>query len=197
MVSINCDDPKIQKIIHEYYGDEARGDKIKNIVDHIVRKFFGSVIYQKDMDDFYSIANELFVEALAQWDGKRDFRGLFYSMVQVKCYSRITALNADKRTMDREAEYFSTPVDGESGTILQDFVEGQFDIDEEAGLDSERVRKFLKKISSKERKIVILLMKGYKPAEVRKILGLDMSTYNNRMLSIRLSRNTDILYRND
>ena len=45
-----------QEIIEEYYENNAR--KLHQIVDKIVAGFGG--LSDKDMDDFYSIANEVF-----------------------------------------------------------------------------------------------------------------------------------------
>ena len=48
----------ISKILEAYYADNAR--KLHKMVDGILLKFGG--LTHKDMDDFYSLANEVFVD---------------------------------------------------------------------------------------------------------------------------------------
>ena len=58
------DNIRNQVLLDEYYGDNAK--RIREVVDRILLKFGG--IYQKDYDDFYSLANEVFVDVLKRYD---------------------------------------------------------------------------------------------------------------------------------
>ena len=49
-------------LLEEYYAQNAK--KIRNMVDKILSGFGG--VTQKDYDDFYSLANEVFVDVLRQ-----------------------------------------------------------------------------------------------------------------------------------
>ena len=53
--------------LEKYYANN--GKRIKHIVNQILKQFGG--ISQKDLDDFYSVANETFVIALKTWDKDR------------------------------------------------------------------------------------------------------------------------------
>ena len=57
-------DKNKQLIIIEYYKDN--GKKIKAMVNVIIKKFGG--LFDKDMDDFYSLANEVFTYVIANYD---------------------------------------------------------------------------------------------------------------------------------
>ena len=50
-------------LLEEYYTQNAR--KLRRMVDRILRRFSG--ISQKDYDDFYSLANEVFTGALRRF----------------------------------------------------------------------------------------------------------------------------------
>lgn len=60
-------------LLEEYYTQNAR--KLRRMVDRILRRFSG--ISQKDYDDFYSLANEVFTGALRRFDGTQSFEGFF------------------------------------------------------------------------------------------------------------------------
>ena len=49
-----------ESILEDYYSDNAR--KLHKVVDKILVKFGG--LSDKDKDDFYSLANEVFVDVM-------------------------------------------------------------------------------------------------------------------------------------
>ena len=51
-------------ILSFYYNDNAA--KLHNLCDKILKKF--GWLDQKDVDDFYSIANDTFIDVLCRWD---------------------------------------------------------------------------------------------------------------------------------
>jgi len=57
----------MDRILMAYYADNAR--KLHKIVDSILLKFGG--ISDKDLDDFYSLANEVFVDVMRRYDGSQ------------------------------------------------------------------------------------------------------------------------------
>ena len=60
---------KVEQILNEYYDDNAK--KLRRIVDKILLKFGG--LSDKDLDDFYSLANEVFVEVMRKYDQSQPF----------------------------------------------------------------------------------------------------------------------------
>ena len=52
------------QILDTYYTDNAR--KLHRVVDRILSKFGG--LNYKDMDDFYSLANEVFADVIRKYD---------------------------------------------------------------------------------------------------------------------------------
>lgn len=51
-------------ILDSYYADNAK--KLHKVVDKIVLKFGG--LSNKDLDDFYSLANEVFTDIMKKYD---------------------------------------------------------------------------------------------------------------------------------
>ena len=85
------------QILDTYYTDNAR--KLHRGVDRILSKF-GGLTY-KDTGDFYSLANEVFVDAIKRYDGEQSFDGFLYSCLSNKIMSEITKRNREKRKADR------------------------------------------------------------------------------------------------
>ena len=98
----------MDQILYSYYANNAR--KLHKIVDRILYKFGG--IYGKDKDDFYSLANEVFVYAMRRYDGAQSFDGFLYSCLKNKILSEITKRNREKRRADRIALSIDAPVGG-------------------------------------------------------------------------------------
>ena len=62
-------------ILDMYYADNAK--KLHKAVDKILFKFGG--LSDKDKDDFYSLANEVFVDVMRRYDNAQSFDGFLYS----------------------------------------------------------------------------------------------------------------------
>ncbi len=90
----------MEQIINSYYADNAR--KLRRMVDKILLRFGG--LSDKDKDDFYSLANEVFVDALKRYDGVQPFGGFLYVCLSNKVMSEITKRNCYKRKADRMAD---------------------------------------------------------------------------------------------
>lgn len=54
----------MEQMLKAYYADNAR--KLHKTVDKILLKFGG--LSDKDMDDFYSLSNEVFVDVMRRYD---------------------------------------------------------------------------------------------------------------------------------
>ena len=83
----------MDKILFAYYSDNAK--KLHKTVDKILLKFGG--LSNKDMDDFYSLANEVFVDVMKRYDGSQTFEGFLYSCLSNKIKTEITKRNREKR----------------------------------------------------------------------------------------------------
>ena len=83
----------MEHIVNLYYADNAK--KLHGMVDKILLKFGG--ISNKDKDDFYSLANEVFMYAVRDYDKSQSFDRFLYSCLYKKFCTEMTSRKRDKR----------------------------------------------------------------------------------------------------
>ena len=86
----------MEDIINSFYAGNAK--KLRNMVDKILFKL---KFVDVDNEDFYSLANEIFVDVLKRYDGKQDFNGFLYSCLTNKFKTEMTRRNRQKRQADK------------------------------------------------------------------------------------------------
>lgn len=182
----------MEQILKTYYADNAQ--KLREIVDRILTKFGG--ISDKDMDDFYSLANEVFVDAMKRYDRKQPFDGFLYSCLSNRIKTEMTRRNRDKRKIDRMSVSMDMPIDDENST-LADVIADDFDMEKmifgEENSQSAKLAGYLKRLSEYQRKIVGLLACSYDAKEIQEILHISNKEYSNHMAAIRSYENRKIL----
>lgn len=183
-------------ILDTYYADNAK--KLRNVVDKILFKFGG--LSNKDRDDFYSLANEIFVDVIKRYDRTKSFDGFLYSCLSNKIMTEITRRNREKRKADR----FSISLDGinekdEECTLLE-FLPSDFDTFEEAtkrqGNEQyqDKVQRYISKLSNRQVNILNLLVDGYKANEICQVLEISSKEYANELKAMRSYENVKILF---
>lgn len=183
-------------ILEVYYADNAK--KLHKIVDRILCKFGG--LSNKDTDDFYSLANEVFWDAMKRFDYTQSFDGFLYSCLSNKIMTEITRRNREKRKADR----MSTSLDAVNGDNeecnLLEIIPSDLDTFEEVikAQDTEqyqdKVQLYISKLSNQQVNILNLLIDGYQPNEIRKILEISSKEYANNLQSMRSYENIKILF---
>ena len=95
----------MEQIINMYYKDNAK--KLHKMVDNILIK-----LHFQDIDntDFYSLANEIFIDVIRRYDDERSFNGFLYSCLLNKFKTEMTKRNRVKRQSDRNAISLETPI---------------------------------------------------------------------------------------
>lgn len=183
-------------ILDKYYADNAK--RLHKVVDKIVSKFGG--LSNKDMDDFYSLANEVFTDVLKRYDNEQSFDGFLYTCLSNKIMSEITKRNREKRKADRMSiSLDATNQDDETCSLLE-FIPSDFDTFDEAvkGQEKEqfqeKVRRYISKLSTNQVNILNLLIDGYEPYEIRKILGISASEYTDSLHIMRSYEYVKILF---
>lgn len=106
----------MEEILTLYYKNDAK--KLHGIVDKILLQFGG--LSDKDVDDFYSLANEVFADAIRRYDGDQSFDGFLYSCLTNKIKTEITRRNRYKRRADRLSVPIDMPVGDEENYTLAD-----------------------------------------------------------------------------
>ena len=107
----------MEKILDLYYSNNAQ--KLHILVDKILFKLRFTDV---DNEDFYSLANEIFVDVLKRYDGEQDFNGFLYSCLVNKFKTEMTRRNRQKRQADRMAVSLDTPIGEEDGGTLADMI---------------------------------------------------------------------------
>lgn len=183
-------------LLDTYYADNAK--KLHKTVDRILSKFGG--LSGKDMDDFYSLANEVFVDAMRRYDYKQSFDGFLYSCLANKIKTEITRRNREKRKADRMATPLDIANEDKEECSLLDFIPSDFDTFEEAskwqenGQYQDKVQQYISKLSNKQVNILNLLIDGYRPIEIQLILKIPPKEYSEDLKTMRSYENVKILF---
>lgn len=184
------------QILDTYYSDNAK--KLHRVVDKILSKFGG--LTHKDTDDFYSLANEVFTDAIKRYDGEQSFDGFLYSCLSNKIMSEITRRNREKRKADRMSISVNATNDKGEDYSLLDCIPSDFDTFEEASKRQEngqycsKVQQYISRLSNQQVNILNLLIDGYKPFEIRRILELSKKEYADNMQIMRSYENVKVLF---
>ena len=172
------------QILDTYYTDNAR--KLHRVVDRILSKF-GGLTY-KDTGDFYSLANEVFVDAIRRYDETQSFDGFLYSCLSNKIMSEITRRNREKRKADRMCISLDAPVGDIDGLTIGDILTDDFDIEKEIfgeiSAVTSKLEKYLAMLSRKQRALLELLSYCYRAAEIQKILHMTQKEYADTLEGI-------------
>lgn len=188
--------PVLLRILDAYYADNAR--KLHRVVDRILSKF-GGLAY-KDKGDFYSLANEVFVNVIQRYDPEQSFDGFLYSCLTNKIMSEITKRNREKRKADRLSISVNAINDKGEDYSLLDCIASDFDTFEEAsrhqenGKYQDKVQCYISKLSNQQVNILNLLIDGYKPFEIRRILEISSKEYADNMQIMRCYENVKVLF---
>lgn len=202
----------VEKVTEKYYENNA--EKLHKMVDSIIKKFGG--LSNKDYDDFYSLANEVFCIAARDFNGTGNFNGFLYSRLVLKIRSLITKRNRNKRAnietivhddgrierIFHQPLSLDSPIKGRNGEMATygDIIESNFDvldeISKEIGLSfSSDVQNYLEQLPNKTRKIAMLLSEGYKPCDIMDKLHIDNREYGIHIDIIKDYKYTKIIGR--
>lgn len=179
-----------------YYADNAK--KLHRTVDKILFRFGG--LSDKDLDDFYSLANEVFVDVMRRYDESQSFDGFLYSCLANKIKTEMTRRNREKRKADRMCTSLDAAIDNDEECSLLDFLASDFDTFEEViktqecGQYQDKIQMYISRLSNRQVSILNLLIDGFKPNEIREMLEISPREYADDMLIMRCYENVKILF---
>ena len=183
-------------ILDTYYADNAK--RLRKVVDKILLKFGG--LSNKDRDDFYSLANEVFVDVIKRYDCTKPFDGFLYSCLSNKIMTEITRRNREKRKADKLSISLDGINENDEECTLLEFLPSDFDTFEEAAKRQgneqyqDRVQQYISKLSNRQVNILNLLIDGFKPNEIREILEISSKEYADELKAMRSYENVKILF---
>ena len=165
------------------------------MVDRILFK----LRFDVDNEGFYSLANEIFVDALNRYDGKQDFDGFLYSCLVNKFKTEMTRRNRYKRKADRMSVSIDTPIgDKENSTIGdlladKDTIEKIF-FEEREETYSDKMKNYLGRLSILQREVLRLISIGFEPNEILAELHINKKQYEDCYNAIHSYRNISLLF---
>lgn len=186
-------------ILEPYCEDDMR--LLRKISNSIFRRFNESLA-KADYDDFYSIANETLWKAYNAYnpDMGVGFDGFLRSCLKKKFKSELTRRHRQKRIIDRFAVSLDA-VDGDGDDCcLLDFIPSDFDTFEEAVKETDRgghrdkVRQYIARLSNQQVNMLNLLIDGYKPNEIQRMLEMSPKGYAENLYTMRSYENVKILF---
>lgn len=184
-------------ILDTYYADNAK--KLHRTVDKILCGFGG--LSDKDLDDFYSLANVVFVDVMKRYDESQPFDGFLYSCLTNKIKTEITRRNREKRKADRMCISLDAINGDDEECSLLDLIPSDFDTFEEVVKGQEygryqddKVQMYISKLSNRQVNILNLLVDGYQPNEIREILEISAREYADDLSIMRSYELVKILF---
>ncbi len=176
----------MDEILITYYSNNAK--KLHKIVDRILLKFGG--LSDKDLDDFYSLANEVFVDVMARYDDSQSFDAFLYSCLSNKVKTEMTRRNCEKRKADRMSISIDAPIGDDENSTIGDIIASDFSIEKELFEKdkreewSEEANRYLNSLSPLQRKIAFLLSDNNTPNEICEELHITLKHFENSMKRI-------------
>ena len=184
----------MEKILNEYYKDNAKKLRVK--VDKMLKNFGG--LSDKDYDDFYSLANMVFVDVMRRYDGVQDFDGLLHTSLENKIKTEMTRRNRIKRQADRNSISIDTPIGEDEETTIGDMVASKNTVEKELFEENEeaysnQMQKYLNKLSTLQQEVLRLISIGFSPCEIIEELHINKKLYNDCYNAIHSYRNISVL----
>lgn len=173
------------ELLEWYYDDNAK--RLRVMVDLVLHRL---KFHDIDPDDFYSLANEIFVDVLRRYDGKQDFNGFLYSCLCNKFKTEMTRRNREKRKADRMALSWETPIGDEDGGTIGDVIANDDCVEEDVigDITSDKVDECLNNLPKIQKEILQMKMQNISVEEIKEKLELSDSQYSNHMKAIMENR---------
>ena len=182
----------MEAIINSYYNNNAQ--KLHKMIDKIIFRLKFNV----DNEDFYSLGNEIFIDVINRYDGKRQFDGFLYSCLIKKFKTEMTRRNRQKRQADKMVVSIETPIGENENITLSDIIADKNTIEKMFFEESEdtysaEMQKYLSRLSVLQREVLRLISIGFNPNEILTELHINKKQYEDCYNAIHAYRNTSIL----
>ena len=185
---------KLQPYLEPYYEND--GKKLSKLVDEILIRL---KYYDVARDEFVSLADEIIVNAMYDYDFKQDFNGYIYRCLENKFKTEMTRRNRYKRQADRMALSLEEKVGNDDknvtiGELIADKNTVESEIFKEKKEEWRReVKEYLEKLSPLQRKIAFLMSDNNTPDEICEELHITMKHFENSLKRILSDERIKIL----
>lgn len=185
----------MNEIIRTYYAQNAK--KLHGMVDGILMKYGN--IPESDKEDFYSLANEVFVMVMEKYDFSQSFDVFLFACLSNRIKTELTRRNRQKRKADRLSISIDMPIGENDSLTIADLLPSDFDM-QSAVLEnmkenySEKMLMYLSRLSIMQREILEFSILGYSPGEIQHILQISKKEYAECDRVIHAYRNISLLF---
>ena len=163
---------------------------------------FNEPLTKADYVDFYSVANITLWQAYNAYDPDTgiSFEGFLKSCLQKKFKTELTHRHRQKRILNQFAVSLDAVNDSEDECNLLDFIASDFDTFDEVakrqenGQYQDKIQQYISRLSNLQVSILNLLVDGYKPFEIRRMLEISEKEYTDNMQIMRSYENVKILF---
>lgn len=177
-----------------YYADNAK--QLCSLVDKILFKLR---FVEVDKHDFYSLANEIFMYAIRDYDTSKSFDVFLYSCLYKKFCTEMTRRNREKRKADKMSISIDTPIGDDENSTIGDMIADDNAIEnilferQEDGYSGKMIR-YLDRLSVLQKEVLRLNIAGYLPNEIREELHISEKQYADCYAAIHSYRNVSVLF---
>lgn len=180
---------KNKKLVDSYFVDDAK--KLKKLVDKILFKLKFNV----DPTDFYSLADEVYCDALCKYDGKQDFNGFLYCCLMNRFKTEMTKRHRKKRKCDENIISIFEYIDENDNITIEDIVKSKETVESELFQEkreyySPEMKDYLLGLSNLQRDILYFISKGFNIDEILEELHIDLNEYDDNIRAIYSYENT-------
>ncbi len=202
----------LKSTVESYFADHAK--QLYNMVDKILFKLHFTDV---DKTDFYSLANEVFMYTVRDYDVSQSFDGFLYSCLYKKFCTEMTSRTRDKRcvrtkiTEENEkgeviqrivimpdvslSSFFGDDENSVIGDLIVDdsTIEKEVFQEKEEGY-SQKALLYLNRLSNLQKEVLKLDIAGYPPSEIREKLHISKRQYLDCYAAIHSYRNISVLF---
>ena len=190
-VKIAC--KKHKDLVDLYFKND--GKVLYGLIDKVLFK----LKFDVEKSDFYSLGNEIFLDALCRYDETQDFNGFLYSCLMNKFKTEMTRRNRKKRQCDNNSISIDTPIgDKDENFTIGDTISCKSTIEKEFFEEreecySKEMCMYLDRLSDLQREVLRLISIGFMPSEILEELHINQKMYEDCYQAIHSYRNISIL----
>lgn len=185
---------ELKPIVDSYFANNAK--KLYNMVDKILFKLCFTDV---DKNDFYSLANEVFMYTIRDYDPSKSFDGFLYSCLYKKFCTEMTRRCRKKRKADKMDISIDAPIGDDENSTIGDMIASDFSIEKELFEDKEegysrKMLLYLSRLSNLQKEVLRLSIAGYLPGEIRSELHISEKQYADSYAAIHSYKNVSVLF---
>lgn len=184
---------EVEDICNLYCGNN--GKKINAIVNKLLRTYPNPEM----LEDFYGEAQYLVFDCAVNFDYKKGVP--FEPWLRQCLFKKLSTYNRDltdrdKRRANAEAVSFDEPVEMRDGSEMSrhEIVACAPYIKEDTELSKKRWGDYLRRLTRKQRKIIMMIYDGHPNNEIQQILNITRAEFNRHMAAITIPYNTQNIH---